>query len=256
MSYPLLQTLRKLAVYPESDGMPMADNSKQFRWIFVIYGNLAVQYRDATDVYVGGNMFWYPVEGHVEIVQAPDVFVVFGRPKEDRSSYRQWEEGDVPLTVVFEIRSPNNDWVEMDDKLLFYEDYGVEEYYLYDPDRNRLQVYIRRGELLLRVRQVEGFISPRLGIRFNLTETELIVSKSNGQRFLSFEELEAAREQAAQQAEQSRQQAEQFKQQAEHAEQRVALLSRLVELSSKARRQQATPDELAELDRLEKELGR
>ena len=28
-------------VYPESDGLPMAENTIQFRWIFVLYANLA-----------------------------------------------------------------------------------------------------------------------------------------------------------------------------------------------------------------------
>ncbi len=27
-------------IYPDSDGKPMADNTKQFRWITVIYYNL------------------------------------------------------------------------------------------------------------------------------------------------------------------------------------------------------------------------
>src|SRR5262249_35358991 len=84
-------------VYPESDGLPMADNTKQLRWIFVLYGNLAALYRDARDVFVGSNQFWYPVEGEPEIRIAPDVYVVFGRPKGDRSSYQQWREADVPM---------------------------------------------------------------------------------------------------------------------------------------------------------------
>src|SRR5262245_51900082 len=67
-------------VYPESDGLPMSDNTRQFRWIVVLYGNLAALFRDAKDVFVSGNQFWYPVEGEPEIKQAPDVYVVFGRP--------------------------------------------------------------------------------------------------------------------------------------------------------------------------------
>src|SRR5262245_25837669 len=86
-------------VYPESDGLPMADNTRQFRWIFVLAGNLAGMYRDQGNVFVGGNLFWYPVEGHPEIRLAPDVLVVFGRPKGERGSYRQWEEANLPLTV-------------------------------------------------------------------------------------------------------------------------------------------------------------
>src|SRR5580704_10855200 len=120
--------LTSVVVYPESDGKPMADNTKQFMWIVVLYGNLAALFRDRLDVWVWGDLMWYPLEGHPESSAAPDVFVVFGRPKGHRRSYKQWEEGNIPLTVVFEILSPSNTVQEMDDKLAFYEEHGVEEY--------------------------------------------------------------------------------------------------------------------------------
>src|SRR5207302_903312 len=106
------------------------------------------------DVFVGGNLMWYPVEGEPTIKEAPDVFVIFGRPKGDRRSYRQWEENNVPMIVVFEILSPSNDAIEMDDKREFYEEHGVEEYYLYNPDTNRLKIFIRTGTVFRRVHQV------------------------------------------------------------------------------------------------------
>jgi Uma2 family endonuclease len=223
-------------IYPESDGKPMAENTKQLRWIVVLFGNLAALFRDRLDVFVAADLFWYPVEGHAEIRTAPDVLVVFGRPKGDRGSYRQWEEGDVPLTVVFEILSPGNTLTEMDDKHVFYEEHGVEEYYLYDPDTNRLKVFIRQGEVLRRVRPVDGFVSPRLGLRFDFSGPEMIVYRPDGRRFLTFEELEMVRAEAEQRAGQ--------------AEQRIA---RLAELSRKARRGQATAEELRELEQIEDE---
>src|SRR4051794_25468794 len=106
MSVLALPVTPKLIVYPESDGRPMSDNSKQFRWIFMLYGNIAALFSAVDDVLVGGDMLWYPVEGEPGIRVAPDVFVVFGRPKGDRGSYRQWEEDNVPMTVVFEVLSP------------------------------------------------------------------------------------------------------------------------------------------------------
>lgn len=51
-------------------------------------------------------LLWYPVESHPEIRTAPDVLVVFGRPKGHRGSYKQWEEDNIPPQVVFEILSP------------------------------------------------------------------------------------------------------------------------------------------------------
>jgi Uma2 family endonuclease len=214
-------------VYPERDGRPMADNTKQLRWIVVFYGNLAALFRDVPDVFVAADLLWYVVEGDVTLRTAPDVLVVFGRPKGDRGSYRQWEEGGVPITVVFEILSPGNSFTEMVDKLAFYEEHGVEEYYVYDPDAQSLVIYLRKGEVLRRVRPVQGFVSPRLGIRFDLSGTELAVYRPDGRQFLTFEELDAEREQADRRA------------------------ARLAELSRKARRQQASPEELAELEQLE-----
>src|SRR5689334_17279193 len=109
--------------YPEDDGQPMSDNSKQFRWIQVIEGNLEALVRDQPDVVVAGNMLWYPREGHSDERNAPDVMVIFGRPKGDRGSYQQWEENDVPVTVVFEILSPKNTVTEMSKKFGFYEEH-------------------------------------------------------------------------------------------------------------------------------------
>jgi Uma2 family endonuclease len=239
-------------VYPESDGLPMADNSKQFRWIVMLYGNLAGQFRDRADVFVSGNQNWYPVEGHPEVVNAPDVYVVFGRPKGDRPSWKQWEEGGVPMTVVFEVLSPSNTVHEMADKLAFYDDHGVEEYYVFDPDHNHLQAFLRKGEVLIRVRKVDGFASPRLGIRFDLSGEEMVVYRPDGSRFLTFEELKAVQELAQQQRDQAQQRADEAQQRAEQAERRAA---RLAELGRKARKGQATPEELQELERLEEQTG-
>jgi Uma2 family endonuclease len=239
-------------LYPDSDGKPMADNTRQLRWITTLYGNLAALFDDRPDVFVAADLLWYPVEGQPEVRAAPDVLVVFGRPKGDRGSYRQWEEDGIPLTVVFEVLSPGNTVMEMDDKQAFYEEHGVEEYYLYDPDHNRLTAFVRRGDVLRRVRPVQGHASPRLGIRFDLSGEELAVYRPDGQRFLTFPEAEAARQQAEQRAEQAEQRAGQAEQRAEQAEQRAA---RLAELSRKARRGQASAEELQELDRLEEPPG-
>jgi Uma2 family endonuclease len=239
-------------VYPESDGKPMAENTKQLRWIVVLYGNLAALYRGRDDVFVAADLLWYPIEGQLDVRTAPDVLVVFGRPKGDRGSYMQWEENNIPLTVVFEILSPGNTATEMDDKFDFYEEHGVEEYYVYNPDNNRLRAFLRHGHVLLRVRPVQDHVSPRLGIRFNLTETGMNVFWPDGRRFLTFEELEAAREQAEQRAAQAEQDASQSRERASHAELRAA---RLAELGRKARRGLATVEELQELDRLEEPSG-
>jgi hypothetical protein len=65
-----------------------SDNTRQFRWIATIQGGLDALYRDDDNVFVAGNLIWYPVEGNNVIRTAPDSFVVFRRPKGDRGSYR------------------------------------------------------------------------------------------------------------------------------------------------------------------------
>jgi Uma2 family endonuclease len=60
--------------------------------------------------------------------------VIFGRPKGDRDSYKQWQENNISPQVVFEILSPRNLTQERINKSLFYQRYGVDEYYVYDPD--------------------------------------------------------------------------------------------------------------------------
>ncbi|MFM7189304.1 MAG: hypothetical protein ACKOX2_00605, partial [Microcystaceae cyanobacterium] len=73
-------------IYPDSDGQPMADNTEQFEWIVLLKENLECLFAKAPQVFVGGDLLWYPVEGHPEIRVAPDVMVVFGRPKGRRGS--------------------------------------------------------------------------------------------------------------------------------------------------------------------------
>ena len=73
-------------LYPDSDGKPISDNTKQFRWIMLCKIGLDALFADREDVFVAGDLLWYPVQGQPKIRQAPDVLVAFGRPKGDRSS--------------------------------------------------------------------------------------------------------------------------------------------------------------------------
>jgi Uma2 family endonuclease len=114
-------------VYPESDGKPIADNTLQFRWIVTIKEGLARMYSPRADVFVAGDLLWYPVEGRPDICAAPDAMVAIGRPQGYRGCYKQWEEGGIAPQVVFEVLSPNNRIPEMVRKLRFYEKYSVDE---------------------------------------------------------------------------------------------------------------------------------
>ncbi|GAB4174960.1 MAG: Uma2 family endonuclease [Roseiflexaceae bacterium] len=204
-----LDIATRQVVYPESDGQPIADNTKQFRWITIIKGGLDTLFQDRDDVFVAGDLLWYPVEGATTIRRAPDAMVVSGRPKGDRGSYLQWLEGDIAPQIVFEVLSPGNTLREFAQKLDFYDTYGVEEYYLYDPDKNDLTGWQRQGVRLIPIEQPNGWQSPLLGLRFQLDSETLHIIRPDGQEFLDYVELERQRVAALAAAEQANQRAEQ-----------------------------------------------
>jgi Uma2 family endonuclease len=196
-------------IYPDSDGQPMSDNTKQFRWIVLIKENLEILYAHDPQVFVAGDLLWYAVQGSPRLRVAPDAMVVFGRPKGDRGSYKQWEEENIAPQVVFEVLSPGNTLSEMSKKLLFYEHHGVEEYYIYDPDRETLDGFVRGQQPILEaIDNIQGWISPRLNIRFELTDSGLVIYRPDGEPFLTPVELRQQFEQGQQQTKAAQAQAE------------------------------------------------
>ena len=251
------ETIVPEIVYPESDGEPMADNTRQFTWIVKIKENLEILFKSNADVFVAGDLFWYPVEGSNKIKLAPDTMVVFGRPKGHRGSYRQWEEDDIPPQVVFEILSPGNTQDEMDKKKLFYLKHGVEEYYVYDPDRISLEVSIRENNSFKEIKDVSVWTSPRLNVRFDMTGDELVIYYPDGGRFLSPVELSNYAEQENQRAERETQRAEREKllkeQETQRAERETQRAEREKLLKEQERFLKEQETQRAEQERLLKE---
>ena len=202
-------------IYPDSDGQPMADHTQQFRWIVLIKENLELLFANNPDVFVAGDLLWYPAEGYPEIRVAPDVMVILGRPKRDRGSYRQWLENQIPPQVVFEILSPGNTVKEMLKKQQFYNRYGVEEYYIYDPEDNHLQGMQRREETLSLIEEMNHWVSPRLGIQFTLSADTLEIYRPDGEKFLSYLEVFQRAQEANQRAQEANQRAQEANQRAE-----------------------------------------
>ena len=221
MSTQTIDQPRTEIVYPDSDGKPMADNTLQFRWIVKIQGGLDAWFRHDPNVFVAGDLLWYPVEGNNRLRTAPDVMVAFGRPKGDRGSYRQWEEDGIAPQVVFEILSPTNRPADIINKFRFYDRYGVEEYYLFDPDTQRLEGWLRTGAELQEIEHIDGWTSPRLGVRFDLSGDELQILRPDGRPLITYVELATEAEQAYQRADYEQQRAEQAYQRAEQEHQRA-----------------------------------
>lgn len=187
-------TIPKIAdvFYPESDGKPMADNTLQFEWITKIQGAIDYIFLDREDVFVAGDLLWYPVEGNSRISAAPDTMVVFGRPKGHRRSYLQWEEGGIAPQVVFEVLSNSNTTGEMLQKQLFYEKYGVEEYCLLDPNEAELYVWKREnGKLVMDANVGNQWKSELLNLLFMVENNELTAFYPNGEEVKNLSDTKA-----------------------------------------------------------------
>jgi Uma2 family endonuclease len=194
-------------LYPDSDGEPMADNTVQYDWIVRLVANLKHVFRDQT-VFVAGDLLWYPQRVQVPPApcQAPDVMVVIGRPPGDRGSYKQWEEENIAPQVVFEILSPSNSAREMLNKQRFYREHGVLEMYFYDPDSHDFWGFVRSTpeQDFAPVTALNfPWVSPSLGIRFELFDDGLAVFTPDGEPFKDPEEIFAERDQAQQERDQA-----------------------------------------------------
>ena len=204
-------------IYPDSDGQPMADNTEQWDLIALVKLNVEAIFANREDVFVAGDLLWYYVEGDPRSRVAPDVLVAFGRPKGPRGSYIQWREGGVTPQVVFEVLSPGNTAMEMTRKCSLYERLGVEEYYMLDPDVPDAVGWRREGEGFRSVDPIDGWTSPRLGIRFEVREGSLQLFRPDGSPFKDFVELSREADEARNAAEQARADASQARADASQA---------------------------------------
>lgn len=123
--------------YPESDGEPMAETDLHYRLMTDLRFELEQYFRDDADVYVSGNILLYYVEGNPKKRVAPDVLVARGVRKGDRRVYKLWEEGRAP-DVVFEVSSRQTWREDLNTKWRLYEDLGVKEYFIFDPEYDYL----------------------------------------------------------------------------------------------------------------------
>jgi Uma2 family endonuclease len=211
--------------YPTSDGKPMAENTLQFQYIVMIKEGLETLFADNPDVFVAGDLLWYPVQGDNRTRVAPDAMVAFGRPKGYRGSYMQWVEDGIAPQVVFEILSPGNRAGEITAKALFYKNHGVEEYYIFDPDEGEFAAFHRdrTTDTLEPVSaDADGFwYSPRLGVRFTLSNGELVVLRPDGERFKTHTELMTERNAERERANRAEERANVAEERANQAEDRA-----------------------------------
>ena len=206
--------------YPARDGRVMWDDDLHAEWMVRIKGDLDALFRDDPNVYVTADLLWYPVEGNNRRRLAPDAMVVFGRPKGYRTSYVVHEEDDMGPQVVFEILSPGNRKRVMDFKRKIYEMYGVEEYYVFDPYKIGLEVWLREDGAFRLIPEASGWVSPKLGIRFELGE-DMTIFAPDGRPFLDYAEVARERDESERRSERAEKRAGQAERRLGRAERKV-----------------------------------
>lgn len=175
----VLELKKKEIYYPESDGKPMGETDFHIQTITYLYQALDTFFANQPDVKILADMMFYYEEGHPTKVFSPDVAVVKGVGKHLRRTYKLWEEKQFPQ-VIFEISSRKT-WVDdLNKKWFLYQQFGVREYYIYDPEYDYLPepliaYRLKKGELKQVAVKNHKIFSEELGLE--------IVDTGSGLRF-------------------------------------------------------------------------
>ena len=217
--------------YPTSDGRPVAETDLHYlRLAGAAYG-IRKLLAPRNDVYVGSNLLVYDEPGNPRRHLAPDIFVAFVVRSGSRDLYKIWEER--PPAFVLEITSKTTRREDMRTKRGRYAEWGVREYFLYDPREEWLEPALQGLELAgSRYRRMRdgavpngerGLFSEALGIYLWLRDGELRLFDPAAGRDLPTPEEEGAErdaEAAARAAAEARAAAAESR--AEYAESRAA----------------------------------
>ena len=232
--------------YPSEDGKPMAESDYQRDSLIYAVKVLEIYFQNQDDVYVSGNLLIYYKEGDENTSIAPDVFVVFGIDKRQRSSYLVWEEGKGP-DFVLEILSPGTKNNDLEKKPETYAALGVKEYFIYDPIGELMESPLKALQLVgksyqqIAINRLSNgdfsIFSPVLGLEIRVESGKLAFYNPNtGRKLLTHQEEAAARivEANARIAAESRVEAE--------TTARIAAESRIAELEALLREIQGNSD--------------
>jgi len=171
----------------------LAYDTLQFEQIVLLKSGLDFEFSKKEDFFVAGDLIWYPEAENTENQIVPDVMVV-NRPKNRRHAYRQWEEDNIAPLVVFEVTSPVDNFTKLLHKFKFYEANGVQEFYLFNPENQTIEGWMRKGEKLVEIEKMDGFKSPSLSIEFKKNGERMDVFHTNGRKFETYAEISARAE--------------------------------------------------------------
>ncbi len=141
MSEPAVPVPPRVVEYPSSDGRPVAETPLHYDRLRDAATALQIRYQRRADVFVGANMLVYDTPGDKRRHLSPDVFVAFGVGNHDREVYKLWEERSPAF--VLEITSKGTHGEDVGTKRRRYAEWGVAEYFLYDPRAEYLDPPLR-----------------------------------------------------------------------------------------------------------------
>lgn len=197
--------------YPSSNGEPVAET---YAHLYALLITLEVlrQYLEGSQATVLANQFLYYAQGFPKLRVAPDVMVIFNVTPGGRDNFKVWEEGQVP-SVIFEMTSLSTKEQDQGFKKTLYEQLGVQEYWLFDPQgewiESQLQGYRLHNEVYQPI--TDRYSEP---LQLRLAAEEKLISfyqQDTGEKLLIPSELAERLRQESQ----ARQQAEALLKQAE-----------------------------------------
>jgi Uma2 family endonuclease len=192
---PLFTPPAEEILYPDSHEDDMGESDLHYGLLAYLWSALQVLWGKNDTVYVAANMNLYYVEGRPEYYFTPDIMVLWGVPNQRRKVYKLWEERVFPQ-VIIEVASDRTWKNDLSEKMKFYGEMGVEEYYvLYSEDFLPVPLMAYRqenGRLKPMYLPEDAVFSPRLGVEIRLTENGFRFFNITTQKFMpTLEESEA-----------------------------------------------------------------
>lgn len=175
--------------YPVSDGKPMGETDYHVQTISYLYQALSAFFEKQSDVKILADIIFYYDEGNPRKVFAPGVMVVKGVGNHSRRSYKLWEEKQFPQ-VIFEISSRSTWGDDLNKKWFLYQQFGVKEYYIFDPEYDYLPeslvaYRLKKGELAKVVIKKNRIYSDELGLEIVDTGKGLRLFNPQTKNFLN-----------------------------------------------------------------------
>jgi Uma2 family endonuclease len=155
--------------YPDSDGRPMGETDFHYAALHLLRDALE-DFSAGLNWYIATNILMYYQLGNPKGRRDPDILVAKGVGRHKRRSFRFWEEKRKPCTL-FEVSSKKTWREDTGEKRTLYEQLGIPEYFLFDPEGKYLKPALQGFRLskgnyrVLKPAADGSLISRQLGLR-------------------------------------------------------------------------------------------